>query len=156
MKEVNGKDTQGETAFEPSNDEAVPLLSIVGLTVDFNTPFGLLRAVNGVDFDLAEGETLAILGESGSGKSVCVQAVMGIVDSPPGNVTAQQILYRGSELRDLSESEMQKIRGAQIAMVFQEPHAALDPAFTVGQQMRNIPPKSPKFTLISPKINIFM
>ena len=138
MSEVDVKGTQGGKDFGSSNDEAVPLLSVVGLTVDFHTPVGLLRAVNGVDFDLAEGETLAILGESGSGKSVCVQAVMGIVDSPPGRVAAQQILYRGTELRDLSEVEMQKIRGAQIAMVFQEPHAALDPAFTVGQQIGEV------------------
>ena len=118
--------------------EVVPLLSVSRLMVEFDTPFGALRAVNGVDFQIFEGETLAILGESGSGKSVCVQAVMGIIDSPPGNVDAEHIRYQGKELQGLSESEMRKIRGSEIAMVFQEPHAALDPAFTVGQQIGEV------------------
>lgn len=130
---VPASDTDGRLPPRVQHEE--PLLSVADLTVKFDTPLGVIRAVNGVTFELAQGETLAILGESGSGKSVCAQAIMGIVESPPGEVTARHIRFRGTDLRGLDESEMRAIRGRHIAMVFQEPHAALDPAFTVGQQI---------------------
>lgn len=111
------------------------LLEVSDLHVEFRTSGGVVKAVNGVNYTLDEGETLAILGESGSGKSVGVEAVMGIVESPPGFVTAGSVKFRGTELREMEEARLCKIRGHNIAMIFQEPQATLDPGFKVGHQI---------------------
>jgi oligopeptide transport system ATP-binding protein len=116
-------------------DPNAPLLEVEGLKVDFRTRYGVAHAVNGVDFHVRPGETLAILGESGCGKSVTAQAVMGIIDSPPGFVTGGQIRYRGVDLLKLSEEERRKIRANHIAMIFQDALSALNPVFTVGFQL---------------------
>ncbi len=112
-----------------------PLLAVRGLRVEFRTAVGLTRAVNGVDFTLERGETLAILGESGSGKSVSAQAIMRIIDSPPGQITGGSVRLQGKELLQLDAEAMRAVRGHRIAMVFQDAQAALDPAFTVSQQI---------------------
>ena len=111
------------------------LLAVRDLRVEFRTAAGLTRAVNGVNFTLERGETLAILGESGSGKSVSAQAIMGIVDSPPGRIAGGSVLLQGEDLLQLDAEAMRKVRGHRIAMIFQDAQAALDPAFTVGQQI---------------------
>ncbi len=112
-----------------------PLLQVRDLHVEFRTREGVARAVNGVNYSVRAGETLAILGESGSGKSVSSQAVMGILDSPPGFITGGEILFKGQNLLDVGREERRKIRGAQMAMVFQDALSALNPVLTVGYQL---------------------
>lgn len=111
------------------------VLDVSGLEVVFSTPEGFVHAVNGIDLSLNSGETLAILGESGSGKSVAMQACIGLVRSPPGKVSADHIRYRDQDLLNLSAKEMRAIRGPRIAMIFQDPFMSLDPTKTVGQQI---------------------
>jgi oligopeptide transport system ATP-binding protein len=111
------------------------LLEVRDLHVEFRTRDGVARAVNGVDLGVDAGETLAVLGESGSGKSVTAQAVMGILDMPPGRITAGEILFRGRDLLKLREEERRKVRGAELAMIFQDALSALNPVLTVGDQL---------------------
>ncbi|WP_375423288.1 ABC transporter ATP-binding protein [uncultured Friedmanniella sp.] len=111
------------------------LLAVDDLHVEFRTHEGVAKAINGVNFELHEGETLAILGESGSGKSVTAQAVMGIVDSPPGFVTGGEIRYCGQDLLTMPEEQRRGIRGPEISMVFQDALSSLNPVFTVGWQI---------------------
>src|SRR5688500_13153371 len=109
------------------------LLSVRDLRVEFATSAGTVTAVDGASFDVAPGETVALLGESGSGKSVTAQAVMGIVPRPAGRVTAGSVEYDG---RDLLEPGTAKgLRGREIAMVFQDPLSSLNPVFRVGTQI---------------------
>jgi len=111
------------------------LLEVRDLHVEFHTREGVAKAVNGVDYSVAEGETLAVLGESGSGKSVTAQAVMGILDMPPGKITGGEILFRGQDLLKLKPEERRKIRGQEMAMIFQDALSSLNPVLTVGQQL---------------------
>lgn len=111
------------------------LLQVRDLAVEFTTDRGRVRAVDGLSFDLVEGGTLGIVGESGCGKSVTSLAVMGLLPSPPGRVARGEILFDGKELRSLSEAEMRGLRGNDIAMIFQEPMSALNPVYTVGFQI---------------------
>lgn len=111
------------------------LLSIRNLTVDFKTENGIVRAVNNVSFDVPKGKTVGLVGESGSGKSVTSLAVMGLIPNPPGQITSGEILLDGRDICNLSQSEMRKIRGNQIGMIFQEPMTSLNPVFTVGNQI---------------------
>ncbi|QDY78862.1 ABC transporter ATP-binding protein [Streptomyces qinzhouensis] len=111
------------------------LLEVRDLQVEFRTRDGVSRAVNGVSYGVAEGETLAVLGESGSGKSVTAQAVMGILDSPPGRIAGGQVLFRGRDLLTLKENERRRVRGAEIAMIFQDALSALNPVLSVGAQL---------------------
>ncbi|MFY1635987.1 ABC transporter ATP-binding protein [Solwaraspora sp. WMMB335] len=122
----------------PGLDSSAPPLEVNGLQVEFRTRNGVARAVNGVSFSLQPGETLAILGESGCGKSVTAQAIMGIIDSPPGFVTGGEIRYRGVDLLKLPESQRRKIRANRIAMIFQDALSALNPVFTVGFQLAEL------------------
>src|SRR5690348_6534682 len=96
---------------------------------------GIARAVNGVSYGVDAGETLAVLGESGSGKSVTAQAVMGILDVPPGRIGGGEILFQGRDLLKLKEEERRKIRGAEMAMIFQDALSALNPVLSVGDQL---------------------
>ncbi len=112
-----------------------PLLEVRDLHVEFRTDEGVVNAVNGAGYSLREGETLALLGESGSGKSVSAQAVMGILDSPPGFVTRGQALLRGIDLLRLPPRQLRPLRGRQLAMVFQDALSALNPVLTVGFQI---------------------
>jgi oligopeptide transport system ATP-binding protein len=111
------------------------LLEVRDLHVEFRTREGVARAVNGVTYGVDAGETVAVLGESGSGKSVTAQAVMGILDMPPGRITAGEILFRGRDLLKLKEDERRKVRGAEMAMIFQDALSALNPVLTVGDQL---------------------
>ena len=111
------------------------LLEVDDLQVEFRTREGVAKAINGVNFELYRGQTLAILGESGSGKSVTAQAVMGILDSPPGFVTGGAIRYCGTDLLGLTEDQRRRVRGPEISMVFQDALSALNPVFPVGWQI---------------------
>ncbi|MZE79374.1 ABC transporter ATP-binding protein [Streptomyces xinghaiensis] len=112
-----------------------PLLDVRDLRVEFRTRDGVVKAVNGVTYDVDAGETLAVLGESGSGKSVTAQAVMGILDSPPGRITGGEILFRGRDLLRTGREERRAIRGAEMAMIFQDALSSLNPVLSVGYQL---------------------
>ncbi|AQZ68330.1 Oligopeptide transport system permease protein OppB (TC 3.A.1.5.1) [[Actinomadura] parvosata subsp. kistnae] len=112
-----------------------PLLAVDDLHVEFHTRAGTVRAVNGVSYTVGPGETLAVLGESGSGKSVTAQAIMGILDMPPAVIPKGQIRFRGTDLLKLSEEARTQVRGQRIAMIFQDALSALNPVFTVGWQI---------------------
>ncbi len=122
-------------APETRANDAAPLLEVEDLHVEFRTREGIAKAVNGVSFTLEEGRTLAILGESGSGKSVTAQAIMGILDTPPGYVTQGEVRFRGEDLLALNEAERRKFRGRNIAMIFQDALSSLNPVFSVGWQI---------------------
>ena len=111
------------------------LLEVEDLRVEFRTRYGVAKAINGVSFDLRQGETLAILGESGSGKSVTAQAIMGILDSPPAFIAGGEIRYCGSNILALPEERRREIRGPEISMVFQDALSSLNPVFPVGWQI---------------------
>ncbi|MDO0912001.1 ABC transporter ATP-binding protein [Streptomyces sp. DT2A-34] len=111
------------------------LLEVRDLRVEFRTRDGVAQAVNGVDYGVDAGETLAVLGESGSGKSVTAQAVMGILDMPPGRITGGEILFQGRDLLKLKEEERRRVRGAEMAMIFQDALSSLNPVQTVGDQL---------------------
>jgi peptide/nickel transport system ATP-binding protein len=108
------------------------LLEVKGLKTHFFTDEGVVRAVDGVDLFINKGETLGIVGESGSGKSVTALSVMRLIPQPPGRIVQGQIFYNGRNLLDLTPAQMRKIRGKEIAMIFQEPMTSLNPVFTVG------------------------
>ena len=116
-------------------DEGAPLLEVEDLRVEFHTRDGLAHAVNGVSFSLEAGETLGILGESGCGKSVTAQAIMGILDSPPAKIAGGEVRYRGVDLLSLDEKVRRHVRANRIAMIFQDALSALNPVFTVGWQL---------------------
>jgi oligopeptide transport system ATP-binding protein len=111
------------------------LLEVDQLQVEFRTRDGVAKAINGVSFELHEGETLAVLGESGSGKSVTAQAIMGILDSPPGFITAGEVRYCGQNILVMSDEKRRRIRGPEISMVFQDALSSLNPVFPVGWQI---------------------
>jgi oligopeptide transport system ATP-binding protein len=111
------------------------LLEVEDLHVEFHTPDGVAKAINGVNFDLNEGQTLAILGESGSGKSVTAQAIMGILDMPPAVIPKGQIRYCGQDLLTMPDEQRRKTRGPEISMVFQDALSSLNPVFPVGWQI---------------------
>jgi oligopeptide transport system ATP-binding protein len=111
------------------------LLEVEHLSVDFNTEAGVVHAVDDVSLTLRAGETLAIIGESGSGKSVTAQAIMGIVPSPPGVVRSTGLRFLGEELSGLSNAERRKVRGERISMIFQDPLTSLNPVYSVGFQI---------------------
>ncbi|WP_052397889.1 ABC transporter ATP-binding protein [Streptomyces sp. NRRL F-5123] len=127
--------TSVETITEPGGTESGPLLDVQNLHVEFRTREGTAKAVNGVEYSVDAGETLAVLGESGSGKSVTAQAIMGILDSPPGFVTQGRIVFRGQDLLTMGGEERRKVRGARMAMIFQDALSSLNPVLTVGEQL---------------------
>lgn len=111
------------------------LLEVRDLSVEFHTLHGQVKAVQGVSFHLDPGQTLVILGESGSGKSVSASAVMNLIDMPPGEITGGEVLYRGKSLLGMTGEERRAINGAKIAMIFQDPLAHLNPVYSVGWQI---------------------
>ncbi len=111
------------------------LLDVQGLETQFKTPEGLVHAVNGVSFTLKEGETLGVVGESGCGKSVTMLSILRLVPMPPGRIVAGKAFFRGKDLLAINEEEIRQVRGAQIAMVFQDPMTSLNPVITIGKQL---------------------
>lgn len=111
------------------------LLDVQGLETQFKTPDGVVHAVNGVSFGLKEGETLGIVGESGCGKTVTMMSILRLIASPPGKITAGKAFFSGKDLLKMSNEEIRHVRGAQIAMVFQDPMTSLNPVLTIGKQM---------------------
>src|SRR5664280_1455932 len=112
-----------------------PLLDVKGLETEFKTPDGIIHAVNGVSFALEEGETLGLVGESGCGKSVTMLSVLRLIAMPPGKIVGGEAFFRGQDLLKMSQEDIRHVRGAQIAMVFQDPMTSLNPVLTIGVQM---------------------
>lgn len=112
-----------------------PLLDVKGLETEFKTPDGIIHAINGVSFSLDEGETLGLVGESGCGKSVTMLSVLRLIAMPPGKIVAGEAFFRGQDLLKMSQEDIRHVRGAQIAMVFQDPMTSLNPVLTIGIQM---------------------
>lgn len=125
---------QPDALLDRTTDDAQPLVSVRDLRVQFATRAGSIAAVNGVSFDVAPGRVLCILGESGSGKSVTMRAIAGILPKRTTTISGT-IGFDGTNLVGMQEAQMRNIRGARIAMIFQEPMTALDPVFTVGSQI---------------------
>jgi oligopeptide transport system ATP-binding protein len=119
----------------PLTQTATPLLEVDNLSVEFQTIEGVARAVTGLSYVVREGDTIAILGESGSGKSVSAEAVMGIIDAPAGRIVDGAIRFKGKELVPMSPAERRRINGEHVAMIFQDALAALNPSQTVGEQI---------------------
>jgi len=117
---------------------AEPLLEVTDLRTWFFTRDGVVRAVDGVSFHVAPGETLAIVGESGCGKSVTALSVLRLIPSPPGRIVSGRIRFAGRDLLGLSEPEMRDVRGNEISMIFQEPMTSLNPVLTIGRQIAEI------------------
>ena len=111
------------------------ILEVRNLETNFRTDEGTVHAVNGINFDLEEGETLGSVGESGCGKSVHALSIMRLIQDPPGKIEAGEIYLHDRNLLKLSDNEMRQIRGSHIAMVFQDPMTSLNPVFTVGDQI---------------------
>jgi oligopeptide/dipeptide ABC transporter ATP-binding protein len=111
------------------------LLQVNELRTTFSTSGGLVRAVDGVSWDIDEGETVALVGESGCGKSVSALSVMRLIAPPAGRIEGGEILFKGRDLLKLNEEEMREVRGSEIAMVFQEPMTSLNPVLTIGRQL---------------------
>jgi oligopeptide/dipeptide ABC transporter ATP-binding protein len=115
-----------------------PLLELRDLQTHFNTEDGIVRAVDGVSFELYAGQTLAIVGESGSGKSVTSLSILRLLPKPHGRIVGGAIRFRGRDLLALSEDEMRRLRGREIAMIFQEPMTSLNPVFSCGDQIAEV------------------
>ncbi|MEV7534084.1 ABC transporter ATP-binding protein [Streptomyces hydrogenans] len=127
--------TASVPAPRASGEHNGPLLEVKDLHVEFHTRDGVAKAVNGVNYSVDAGETLAVLGESGSGKSVTAQAIMGILDMPPGKIPQGEILFRGEDMLKMADEDRRKIRGRKIAMIFQDALSSLNPVLTVGYQL---------------------
>ena len=124
-----------EPVAEPADDI---LVDVRGLRTYFETEAGTGKAVDGVDFYIKKGEVFGVVGESGSGKSVTALSLLRLIPNPPGKIVAGQVLFQGKDLLKLPLEEMYKIRGKEIAMIFQEPMTSLNPVFTIGMQVQEI------------------
>jgi oligopeptide/dipeptide ABC transporter ATP-binding protein len=114
------------------------VLRVSNLVTEFHLPEGIVRAVNHINFSIHSGETLGLVGESGCGKSVTALSILRLIPDPPGKIVEGEILFNDQDLLKLPRGKMQEIRGSQIAMVFQEPMTALNPLFTVGDQISEV------------------
>ena len=114
------------------------LLSIQNLEVNFYTQRGVVRAVRDISFDIKKGETLALVGESGCGKSVTAHSINQLIPMPPGKIDNGKIMFEGKDLLTLSERQIRKLRGDRISMIFQEPMTSLNPVFKVGEQIADV------------------
>jgi dipeptide transport system ATP-binding protein len=115
------------------SDEVI--LSVDNLHVQFSTFGGSVHAVRGVSFNLHKGETLAIVGESGCGKSVTSNAIMGLIPQPPGLISEGRVMFKNQELTSMTKKQMRKVQGVDISMIFQDPMTALNPTLTIGEQL---------------------
>jgi oligopeptide transport system ATP-binding protein len=112
-----------------------PLLEVRDLKTCFFTQDGVVHAVNGISYDLSEGETLGIVGESGCGKSVSVLSVMRLIPEPPGRIVGGEVLFEGQDLLKMNSNEIRRVRGNRIAMIFQDPMTSLNPVLSIGRQV---------------------
>ena len=111
------------------------LMKVNGLATQFFTEDGVVKAVDGIEYDLEEGETLGLVGESGCGKSVSALSLLRLIPNPPGRIVGGEVMFEGQDLMKLSEEDMRHIRGNRISMVFQEPMTSLNPILTIGRQI---------------------
>jgi oligopeptide/dipeptide ABC transporter ATP-binding protein len=132
---LNPRDPGPRAVGEPAVTPAPTILQIDDLQTHFFTAIGTVRAVDGVSYALKSGETLGVVGESGCGKSVTALSILRLVANPPGRIVGGAVRFEGRNLLELSESEMERIRGNDISMIFQEPMTSLNPLFTVGWQI---------------------
>ena len=114
------------------------LLEIKDLTIQYVTEDEVVSAVNGLEIELAEGETIGLVGETGAGKTTTALGIMGLVPNPPGKILSGKITFEGKDLLSLHEEEMRKIRGNKISMIFQDPMTSLNPVMTVGEQIAEV------------------
>jgi oligopeptide/dipeptide ABC transporter ATP-binding protein len=122
------------------------LLEVENLKTWFDTPEGVVHAVDGIDFDIAPGETLVLLGESGCGKSISALSLLQLVPEPAGRIVAGHARLRGQDVLALPERDMRAVRGKRVAMIFQEPQTSLNPVLTVGEQISEAIPEADKFS----------
>ena len=132
---MNPRDPGPRAVGEPAVVPAQAILQIEDLQTHFFTAIGTVRAVDGVSYALKSGETLGVVGESGCGKSVTALSILRLIASPPGRIVGGAIRFEGRNLLELGESEMERIRGNDISMIFQEPMTSLNPLYTVGRQI---------------------
>lgn len=133
-----GKTKTVDTSQDLKNQpvpEGHHLLEVDDLQMYFHTEDGVVRAVDGVSYTLDRGETLGVVGESGSGKSVTHMTMMGLIPMPPGKIEGGSVLYRGHDLLNMPEAQMQHVRGNDIAMIFQDPMTSLNPVYKIGKQV---------------------
>ncbi len=128
------------------SESSSPILQVKNLAVEFDTYGGIVQAVRGVNFDVHQGKTLAIVGESGCGKSVTVQSIMGLIPTPPGRITSGTATLRGENILGRSRINGKEIRGAEIGMIFQDPMTSLNPTMTIGDQIAEPLEVHKKFT----------
>ena len=114
------------------------LLEIKDLTIQYVTEDEVVSAVNGLEIELEEGETIGLVGETGAGKTTTALGIMGLVPNPPGKILSGKITFEGKDLLSLSEEEMRNIRGNKISMIFQDPMTSLNPVMTVGEQIAEV------------------
>src|SRR5258707_4991171 len=132
---LNPRDPEPRAVGEPAVAPAQTILKIEDLQTNFLTEMGTVRALDGVSYALKRGETLGVVGESGCGKSVTALSILRLIANPPGRIVGGAIRFEGRNLLELSESEMERIRGNDISMIFQEPMTSLNPLYTVGRQI---------------------
>ena len=135
----NNKDAENKN-IKDQQSMTDQLLEIENLSVHFHIPEGVARAVDGVSFHLAAGETIGLVGESGCGKSVTSLSILGLIPSPPGRIESGKIMFRRQNLLDLNHESLRQIRGRQISMIFQEPMTSLNPApmaALLGESQKN-------------------
>jgi oligopeptide transport system ATP-binding protein len=133
--ELSSPDRAGEPRGTARGDKTDKLLEVRNLTTQFFTPDGIVRAVDDVSFDLKYGETLGIVGESGCGKSVTALSITRLIATPPGRITAGEVLFEGIDLLKLADDDIRQLRGKEIGFIFQDPLTSLNPTLTIGYQI---------------------
>ncbi len=129
------KHDRGERQSCAVREAVTRLLEIKDLKTQFFTSAGVVQAVDGISYDVAPGETVAVVGESGCGKSVGAMSILRLIPNPPGKIVGGQIIFDGNDLLSLSEDEMRDVRGNDIGMIFQEPMTSLNPVLTIERQL---------------------
>ncbi len=133
------KKSENEKMNDPGQKNEIlrkhPLLDVRDLRTHFFLPEGIIRAVDNVSFQVEEGEIVGLVGESGCGKSVTALSILGLIQSPPGQIVGGKILFQGKDLRKMSPDQLRRIRGDRISMIFQEPMTSLNPVYSIGDQI---------------------